>query len=419
MSRRAVVIGASLGGLLAARALRESFDEVVLLDRDVLPSGLRPRRQVPQGRHAHFVLTRGSRIIEELFAGITGELVRGGALMGDVLRDLHLYLGERLILPVESGLIGVVASRPLLERTVRQRVEALGGVTVAGSSTVTGLLTDTARRRVTGVTIASAGRTRAIEDVALVVDAAGRGSRTPAWLRALGHEAAPEETVGVGAVYVSQRFRATSMHLDGRLGGVSAPLPDQDRGGSVVRQEGGTFLVTLHGRHGATPPATRDGMLAWAAALPNPDVAEVLRGAEPIGDPSVLRYPHAYRHHYDLLDRFPDGYLVLGDALCSTNPAAAQGVTLAAMQAQLLAQLAGAPPVELARRFRASAAALVDDPWALAAWHDPRFPDADLLAACATEDPEAARNLARVLNLTEPISRLSWPHLTPTASAFA
>ena len=50
----AIVIGASMAGLLAARVLSDSYDRVTVLDRDRLPEGVSEnRRAVPQGRHAH------------------------------------------------------------------------------------------------------------------------------------------------------------------------------------------------------------------------------------------------------------------------------------------------------------------------------------------------------------------------------
>src|SRR4051794_3956752 len=50
-NKRAVVIGASMGGLLAARALADYYGEVTVVERDALPDGYEPRKGVPQGRH--------------------------------------------------------------------------------------------------------------------------------------------------------------------------------------------------------------------------------------------------------------------------------------------------------------------------------------------------------------------------------
>ncbi len=300
-----MVAGASVAGLLASRALLEHVGEVLLLDRDVLPSGVRPRRGVPQGRHPHVVPGRGFEVIERLLPGFRGELVAAGAVVD--------RLGAETL---------VLSSRPLFERTLRRRVERLDGVRIAGSSEVTGLLTDAGRGRVTGVTVASGGRPRAVEDIDLFVDAAGRASRTPAWLAALGYGPVPEESVELGLTYVSQRFRAS-----GRPSEIFAD------GSCVLAQEGGTALVS------------------GAADAPG----------EPIGAPATLRFPRAFRRYYERMD-VPGNLVVLGDALCTLDPALRQGVTVAALQAELLT----APGSD-----SAGAAAVLETPWRRTAAPEP------------------------------------------------
>jgi 2-polyprenyl-6-methoxyphenol hydroxylase-like FAD-dependent oxidoreductase len=80
----AVVLGASMGGLAAARVLADAYRRVTVVDRDLLPVPGVQRRGVPQGRHAHGLLARGREVLEELFPGLTDELVARGALYGDV-----------------------------------------------------------------------------------------------------------------------------------------------------------------------------------------------------------------------------------------------------------------------------------------------------------------------------------------------
>jgi len=60
----AVVIGASMAGLAIAKALADTFDRVTVLDRDDLPEAVEHRRGVPQGRHAHLMLTTGREAID-------------------------------------------------------------------------------------------------------------------------------------------------------------------------------------------------------------------------------------------------------------------------------------------------------------------------------------------------------------------
>jgi 2-polyprenyl-6-methoxyphenol hydroxylase-like FAD-dependent oxidoreductase len=71
----AVVLGASLAGLLAARVLSDAYERVTVVERDVLPNKPENRRGVPQGRHAHMLLPRGAQILDELFPGLLDDLV--------------------------------------------------------------------------------------------------------------------------------------------------------------------------------------------------------------------------------------------------------------------------------------------------------------------------------------------------------
>src|ERR1700719_5319395 len=80
LGKRAVVVGAGLGGLSAARVLADYFDEVIILDRDELPDGATPRPGVPQGKHPHALLGGGLKALEQLFPGFCNELGRAGAV---------------------------------------------------------------------------------------------------------------------------------------------------------------------------------------------------------------------------------------------------------------------------------------------------------------------------------------------------
>jgi 2-polyprenyl-6-methoxyphenol hydroxylase-like FAD-dependent oxidoreductase len=94
---RAVVLGASMAGLLAARVLTDAYAQVTVIDRDQLPEAGTHRHGVPHGRHLHALLARGQQSLEELFPGLTAELVARGAPVGDVLGNGRWYLsGHRL-----------------------------------------------------------------------------------------------------------------------------------------------------------------------------------------------------------------------------------------------------------------------------------------------------------------------------------
>jgi 2-polyprenyl-6-methoxyphenol hydroxylase-like FAD-dependent oxidoreductase len=124
----AVVIGAGMAGLLAARALSDFYGTVTVLERDAFPVSDIPRQGVPQGRHAHGLLARGRNVIENFFPGWTDEVVASGGVRGDIAGDVN-WVGHGVTLqPAPSDLIGLLASRPVLEGHVRRRLLALSNV---------------------------------------------------------------------------------------------------------------------------------------------------------------------------------------------------------------------------------------------------------------------------------------------------
>jgi 2-polyprenyl-6-methoxyphenol hydroxylase-like FAD-dependent oxidoreductase len=426
----AVVIGASIAGLLAARALSETFDRVTVFDRDELPDGAQPRRGVPQGRQAHGLHARGADALSELFAGFWDDMVAAGGAYGDAQADCHWYLDGYLLKPARSGLTGIALTRPALEQLIRDRVTALPGVTIVAGTQVTGL--ETAAGRVTGVRTRAAGGPDTGEETAgadLVVDAAGRASRALIWLGKLGFPVPRTTELKPGVVYVSRHYSAEPGQLGGRIGGLVTPYPGEPRAGVVLRQEGGRFMVLLAGMLGVEPPTDDAGMLAWADALACPDMAAVLRESAPLGEPVKMRYPVSIRHHYEDLGRYLGGFLVLGDALCSFNPIYGQGMTVAALEALelrrlLAADLAGMAAGELPRLFFRTAGKLVAEAWETSASSDLRFPEvagkrqpgAALInaylaryRAAASVDPVLGTTFLRVANMIDAPTRLLTP----------
>ena len=149
----AVVIGASVAGLLAARVLSDAYERVTIIERDELPVVGHGRKAVPQGRHAHVMLASGQRAIEELLPGITDELLAAGAKPSKALREMRSVIAGHLMTREAQGADVLLASRPLIEGHIRRRVLALANVTVRQRCDVVGLLTSPDRRRATGVRV--------------------------------------------------------------------------------------------------------------------------------------------------------------------------------------------------------------------------------------------------------------------------
>jgi len=372
----AIVLGGSIAGLLAARVLADAYPQVTVVDRDELVPGSEPRRGAPQGRHIHALLARGQQVLEQLFPGLTAELAAHGAPIGDALGDARLLFGGHRLSRAATGLVAVSASRPLLEDRVRNRVRTLRGVRFAPPSKVVGLRSSANRRRVTGVRVLrrSPGSAEEVLDADLVVDATGRGSRAPAWLEALGFDRPEEDRVRVDVGYATRRYLLSSDALDGDLACVNGPTPDQPRGGALTRLEGDVWMLTLFGLLGDHPPTDPSGFGAFARSLRFPDLHDAVRTAEPIGDPVAFRFPAHIRRRYERMRHFPEGFLVMGDAVCSFNPIYGQGMTVAALQALALRHhlRPGAGP--RSRRVLRSIARVIDAPWELAVGADLALP---------------------------------------------
>lgn len=248
----------------------------------------------------------------------------------------------------------------------------------------------------------------------LVVDATGRGSKAPQWLEALGYEAPVEEHIEIGLGYTTRLFRREPQHLDGDIAAVIPPTPAGKRGGVMLAQEGNRWTVTLMAHFVSPAPEALDGFIRFASCLPSRDIYDVVLGAEPVGPAVSTRFPASVRRRYERLSRFPDGYVVIGDAICSFNPIYGQGMSVAALEALELSRAVADGTTGVALRFFKAAAVVVDTPWAIAAGSDLRIPEAvgprsaggtainayiAALRRAAQRDPALALAFFRVANL--------------------
>ncbi|MFE9581653.1 FAD-dependent oxidoreductase [Nocardia sp. NPDC006044] len=421
-SRHAVVLGAGIAGLLAARVLSDHFAQVTIFERDTI-EGVDVRRGVPQGRHLHGLLDRGRTIIEQLYPGFTSELAERGAITTEALVGTRWYVGGSRVAPSSTGLTSVLATRPLLEAVLRQRTLATPGVRLCEGA-ARGLIGDAHRVRAVSVSGAYGTHAHATD---LVVDATGRGSRAPVWLTALGAQAPAEDRLEVDLGYASRLFRRTPGQL-GEHSSVIVSTGANGRGGGAIRVEGDRWHVTLAGLLGDHPPTDPVGFAAFANTLSAPDIHDIVVGSEPLDEAVPHRFRSPVRRRFERLDAVPHGFLVLGDALCSFNPLYAQGMAVAAQQAMALRDClrAGAELPGLPARFYSAAGKVVDVAWQLSAGADlshpgvlgPRTPRTRLTNAyvarvqrAAHVDPLVARTFLRVANLVEPPAALLHPRI--------
>jgi len=421
--KHAIVMGGSMAGLLAARVLTDYFGQVTLIERNQFPAEAEQRRGVPQGRHTHALLASGKQVLDELFPGLAEDLLHRGALTGDIGEARWFFEGGCLS-RVTSGLKGLLLTRPFLESGVRDRVLANPKIARRDNLQVEGLVLEKSSGRVTGV---RAGEETLSAD--LVVDATGRGSRSPVWLEEMGYEKPREDAVQVALAYTTRFFRRLPTDLGGDMAAIIPPTPEGKRGGVMIAQEGDRWTCTLIGHFGNHAPEELAGYVEYAKTLPGPYIHQVVSRNEPLGDAVSARFPASTRRRYELLKRFPAGYLVFGDAICSFNPIYGQGMSVSALQSiELRKALArGVGDADFAKTFFSQAAKVVDIPWAIAVGNDLRMPETvgprnagvkfinwylSKLHKAAHNDPVLAVAFHKVGNLLAPPPSLFHPRIT-------
>ena len=424
--KRAIVVGASIGGLMAARALSDHYEEVTIVERDALGDSREPRKGVPQGRHAHGLLARGSRTLEQLFPGFTDEILAEGARSSDIVNGCMWSNFGAVLKMATSDVRGFLVSRPTLENAVRRRVARLPNVRLRASTEAVEPEFDARRGRVTGLLMRPVGQSARGETLSadLIVDASGRGARSPAWLERMGYTKPVEEAVRVDIGYMTRVYKRKPEHLPGLEAVLVAACPPDWRVGVILAQDGDCWIVTLGGYFGDRVPDDPAGFLAFAGSLQRREIYDVIKDAEPLTDPTPYTFNASLRRRYERLARFPEGFLVFGDALCSFNPIYGQGMSVAAIEALALSQCLAQGEANLAGGFFAAAAKTIDVPWRMAVGADLAHPGVEgprpipvrfinwyisNLFRAGAYDPALATRFLEVSNLLRPPPSLFEP----------
>ena len=436
MSQRrvhAVVCGASIAGLLAARVLADVYESVTVIERDVLPEGASQRRGVAQARHLHALLSRGSFALAELFPGLFEDLLAAGAnvIDGSDVSEMYVELGDHQMSRSGSfanpeAIVTHLASRPLLEAHIRRRVRAIRNVEFLENRDVVESVFGCADRVAAVRVVDRSTSQEQMLDADLVVDATGRAARTPAFLEAHGYRGPPEQAYAVGLSYTSQFFCIPDGLLTQKMVLV-APTIERSTGVGILAYENGTAILTLIGVAGHKLPTELPQVMALAAELLPAPVNAALLAGEPLGEVTAQHYPKSVWRRYDKLRRFPQGFIVIGDAVCSFNPVYGQGMTSSALQARVLRNcLASTDSDDWAHRYFRNTAKRIAPIWsanrindfAVTPVHDWRsIPQrllnwqVDKVAAAASSDLAVAEGFLRVTALIDAPIRMLRPSM--------
>lgn len=357
---RTVVVGAGPVGLYCAMALARQGDEVTVVDRDPGPAADQSwrRRGVMQFAHPHYFRHLVRLALQERLPDVWEQLLAAGGVPAN-------FDGA------PEFLTGLQCRRSTFERVLWHAAAREPRLTVR-TGLVSGLVpTD---GRAAGVVVD--GSTL---DADRVLCATGRGSSLGDDLREPGNESA------CGFSYVARMYQARpgapwpTWALSGRVyDGYQAILfPHDDRTLSalVVLPSHDTELAELRATEKFELAAS---LIPQLAPWTDPDQYE------PLGAPMTGgRLTNGYRGQLDESGHVPvPGVYYVGDAVCTTNPAAGRGVSLGLQQAQaLLSVLDAADARDASEQFQAWCDEHIR-PW----YEDHVMWDAELLRRYARDD---------------------------------
>lgn len=430
--RRAVVIGAGIGGLSVAGVLARHFEQVVVLERDRLAGNFGSRPGTPQDRHPHGLLAGGLRALDEIFPGFKNDLAEAGAVPVRLAQDIRYERADVGLLPMRDLDLSILcASRPLIECVLRRKVSASANIALRPQCRVTAILS---REEVTcGVEFDTGLRPRETLDAELVVDASGRGRSMLNLLDELGWKRPAVTQVEVDISYstavVKIPHRAV---LDSKVVLTLPNPPILALNAVLVSAEGGSWMTAIAGPAGTARPDTWNTFLDTLRRLTTPTIFEALRHADAPEGIRHFGFPASLWRHFEQMPRLPRGALPIGDAFCRFNPIYGQGMSAAAQQARLLQDVmhraaAESDPLGAAQAgFMAGVESVLRTPWEMSTSADLAFPETrgerpdnfakaqqfeSALFRAVVADPVVHRAMMEVGQLLQPGSLLHETHI--------
>lgn len=332
----AIVLGAGIGGLLAAGALSRHFEQVLIIERDRLPITPEPRVGVPQGPQVHAVMKRGEIAIETVLPGFRERLASAGGTTMRVGLDMRFYEGGGWHPRRDLGFTISTQTRALLEHVIRDRLLENGNVIIRERCRFRDLMMD-GEGGIRGAIVDAEGLQTLAAD--LVVDAMGRASPVPDLLSAKGFGVAPSVVTGIDVSYSTILFHVPKQWRGEAWARVlRATPPEHVRGATITPIEGDRWLLSMVGRFGDQPPTEPAACVAFTEGLESPEIFERIRHAEPAAKAKRFHIPASRASRFDLMPDYPVGLLPLGDVIGTFNPMLAQGMTIAALHAETLGE---------------------------------------------------------------------------------
>lgn len=432
---RCVIVGAGIGGLAAAAAVAPFFDEVLIIDRDELPSDAQQRRGVAQGQQLHILLKGGDTFLEQLLPGIRRDFLAAGACEVRHAESLIHFERGHWFPRRDFGHSHLGLSRPAYERVLRERVRRIANVAIRDRATVETLFIEAGQ--VTGVG-GKAGQGPFTERADLFVFAVGRSGILAQMLANSGLGEVPATGLSIEVNYATGRFRKSGRYRGDAKQIVCFPDPPEGALGLLVPVENDEWLITLGGRLEQKAPTDLQGFRNYAASLPIGEIADRVNDAEPVGPVRAYRVRSSTWWHYDRHASLPKRLIPIGDSIASYNPTFGQGMSVAAghgvalRNALLERAEAGRGVDNVTEDYFPKAMELTAQAWHTAATTDLEYPQtqgtrpkdydnrlawADAMRRAARRHPEVHKLRFEIAHLLAPVSAARNGPLAPLIAA--